>query len=109
MQTDRGFKVKRQDGKPITPEQIAEINQAVAEVESVVGSLQNLFLQTDITIAHTFGKHPFLSGAGGMDHYDERIVTMGTRAYNAMVHELGNWLDIESDRLIDIEHLMRIG
>jgi hypothetical protein len=34
---------------------------------------------------------------------------MGTRACNAMAHELGNWLDIESDRLIDIEHLMRIG
>jgi hypothetical protein len=68
MQTDRGFKVKRQDGKPITPEQIAKINQAVAEVESIVGSLQDLFLQTDITIAHTSGKHPFLSGAGGMYH-----------------------------------------
>ena len=109
MQTDRGYKVKCQDGKPITPEQIVEIDQAVAEVESVVDSLQNLFLQTDITIAHTSGKRPFLSGAGGMYHYDERTVTMGTRACNAMVHELGNWLDIESDHFIDIEHLMRIG
>ena len=109
MQTDRGYKVKCQDGKPITPEHIAEIDQAVAEIESVVDSLQDLFLQTDITIAHTSGKHPFLSGAGDMHHYDERTVTMGTRACNAMAHELGNWLDIEFDRFIGIEHLMRIG
>jgi hypothetical protein len=109
MQTERGFKVKRQDGKSITPEQITEINQAVAEVESVVGSLQDLFLQTDITIAHTSGKHPFLSGAGGMYHFDEKTVTMGTRACNAMAHELGHWLDIESGCFIGIEHLMRIG
>jgi len=89
MQTDQGYKVKRQDGK----KQIAEIDQAVAEVESVEGSLQDLFLQTDITIARTSGKHPFLSGAGGMYHYNEKTVTMGTHPCNAMAHELGVWLD----------------
>jgi hypothetical protein len=109
MQTDRGYKVKRQDGKTITPEQIAEIDQAVAEVESVIGGLRDLFLLTDITIAHASGKHPFLSGAGGMYHYDERTVTMGTLGVNATAHELGHWFDIEAGKFIGVERTMRIG
>jgi hypothetical protein len=44
-----------------------------------------------------------------MYHHRERTVTMGTRGCNAMAHELGHWLDIESGHFIGITNKVRIG
>lgn len=101
----RGIKVKRQDGKPIKPEQLAEILKGIDEVEEVLGPLKDLFDKTDVTIAHTSGKHPFLSDAGGMYHGSERTVTAGIndrlgRPIAALAHELGHWLDMEAGRAL---------
>lgn len=64
MQADLGYKVKRQDGKAITPEQIEEIKAVTLEMESVIGDIRDLFAMSDLTIALTNGKHPFLSNVG---------------------------------------------
>ncbi len=100
MRAERGYKVKRQDGKAITDNQMAEIAAGVDEIEEVVGSLDDLFDQTDITIAHTSGKMPFLSQAGGLYSGLERTVSVGVgtkRPVRALGHELlGHWLDFES-------------
>jgi hypothetical protein len=103
MKTERGFKVKRQDGKPMPPEQVNEIATGVSEFEQVLGNMRDLFDATDITIAHTSGKFPFLKGdAAGLYHQDERTVTFGhvgkltKKPSNALAHELAHWLDIEA-------------
>ena len=98
MRAERGFKVKRQDGKAITDEQVTEIVSGVDEFEGALGSLKDLFGSTDITIVHTAGKHPFMSDAGGMYHYTDKTVSIGTTGVRALAHELGHWLDGESGR-----------
>jgi|GEM_PF-2322275 len=104
MQQAAGYKVKRQDGKPITPEQIEEIEVGVAEIASVVGEdIRRLLRETDATIAHTSGKHPFLQTSGGCYSPTEKTITMGTisqggREVRALAHELGHWLDIEAGK-----------
>ena len=98
MRGERGFKVKRQDGKEITPAQIQEITQGVDEVESIWGNLHDLFLKTDLTIAHTSGKYPFLSQAGGLYHLAERSISIGIGSTKALAHELTHWLDHEAGR-----------
>lgn len=101
MQRERGYKVKRQDGKAIGAAQIEEIARGVSEVEEVLGPLSDLMRRSDLTIAHTSGKHPFLDKAGGMYMPSERTVTMGVmdqigRPIQSLAHELGHWLDIEA-------------
>ncbi len=100
MRAERGYKVKRQDGKAITDNQMAEIAAGVDEIEEVVGPMDDLFDETDITIAHTSGKMPFLSQAGGLYSGLERTVSVGVgtnRPVRALAHELlGHWLDFES-------------
>jgi hypothetical protein len=100
MRAERGYKVKRQDGKRITKEQIAEISDGVSEVESILGPLDDMLRQTDITIAHTSGKHPFLSKSGGQYSPVEKTVTMGVAGVPSLAHELGHWLDLESGKKI---------
>jgi GGDEF domain-containing protein len=109
MQIERGFKVKRQDGKPIAEPQIEEISQGVSELERVFGSLQDLMSQTDITIAHTSGKHPFLRSSGGSYTPDEKTITMGVAGVNSLGHEMGHWLDMEAGKLIRAEARARVG
>ena len=77
MQAKRGYKAKRQDGKTIGPEHLAEIDAIVTDFESVVGPLAELFRKTDLTVAHTNGKHPFMDNSGGLYHSNERTVSVG--------------------------------
>ena len=108
MQRERGYKVKRQDGKAITPAQVAELQRGVEEVESVLGPLVDLFRRSDLTIAHTSGKHPFLKGnAGGLYQVNERTVSVGFvdvlgRPVEALAHELAHWLDFEAGAIVGV-------
>ena len=101
MKEELGYKVKRQDGKPITSAQIDEIADGVGEVEDVIGQLHDLFDKTDITIVHTSGKHPFLTGFGGTYTPREKAVNTGVAGCKSLGHELGHWLDHESGRQQD--------
>lgn len=100
MKSERGYKTKRQDGKPMTVVQLAEIDDIVTDFESVVGSMVNLFAKTDLTIAHTNGKHPFMRSAGGIYHSTERTISVGVvvagTPIRAGAHELAHWLDAEA-------------
>jgi len=98
MKEELGYKVKRQDGKPITSEQLDEIAKGVGEVEKAIGPLHDLFDKTDITMVHTSGKHPFLSGFGGTYTPQERAVNVGVEGTRALGHELGHWLDHEAGK-----------
>jgi len=101
-----GYKMKRQDGKDMTPEISDDIRNIVDDFESVFGRMASLFRKTDITIAHTNGKHPLLGTAGGCYHTKERTVTVGRTKAGA--HELAHWLDAEAatavgeDRDVDL-------
>lgn len=99
MKEELGYKVKRQDGKPITSAQLEEIAKGVGEVEDVLGPLHDLFDNTDITIVHTSGKHPFLSGVGGTYTPGERAVNIGVDRVKALGHEVAHWLDYESGKV----------
>lgn len=112
MKAERGFKVKRQDGKEMTPVQIREITEGVSEVESVFGPMKDLFDKTDPTIAHTNGKHPFLRTAGGLYSPDERTITVGVtdligRPVRALAHELAHWLDFEAGAVQGLKSRLR--
>lgn len=103
MKEARGYKAKRQDGKPMTPEVAKYLSDGVAEVEQAVGALKELFAHTDVTLAHTNGKHPFLSTAGGLYSPGEKTVTSGIvsalgRPIKSLAHELGHWLDHEAGK-----------
>jgi len=65
MRKEEGFKVKRQDGKPITEEQIKEISTGVDEMVKVLGpELRDMMRGTDLTISHTNGNtHSFQTPA----------------------------------------------
>jgi len=108
MQETRGYKVKRQDGKPITDDQKAQIDEGVREVEAAIGPLVDVMRQTDLTIAHTSGKFPFMKGdAGGLYHIDDRTVSIGVSSLfgeqRALAHELGHWLDYEAGRALNVK------
>ena len=100
MKAKRGYKAKRQDGKPMTPENLADIDAIVTDFEGVVGSLADPFRETDLTIAHTCGRHPFMSPMGGQWNPTERCISVGVvvgdRPIRAGAHELAHWLDAEA-------------
>ena len=100
MKAKRGYKTKRQDGKAITHTQLADIDAIVTDFESVVGSMSDLFAKTDLTIAHTNGKHPFMRSSGGIYHSAERTISVGVvvagTPIRAGAHELAHWLDAEA-------------
>ena len=106
MQAIRGYKAKRQDGKPMTPEYLADIDAIVTDFEGVVGALADPFRQTDLTIAHTCGKHPFMSPMGGLWHPTERSISVGVvvggEPIRAGAHELAHWLDAEAGAALGI-------
>lgn len=88
-----GVKVKRQDGKPITKQQIEEIASGLKDIQDVIGNIMPVMKTENITVAHTSGKYPFLSQAGGMYHPSEKSVTMGIAGTNATAHEIAHFLD----------------
>lgn len=100
MKAERGYKTKRQDGKPMTPTLLADIDAIVTDFESVVGPLADLFAKTELTIAHTNGKHPFMRSSGGIYHPEERSISVGVvvagTPIRAGAHELTHWLDAEA-------------
>jgi hypothetical protein len=115
MQEARGYKVKRQDGKAITEEQVAEIDQAVREIEELFGPQDQVFRDADLTIAHTSGKHPFLRTSGGVYHPSERTVTIGVQSVvngdpiRAFAHEWAHMVDAESGARLGYEGVTRRG
>jgi hypothetical protein len=104
-----GYKMKAQDGRALTPDQVAEITGGVEAVEGVVGSLAEILSACDATISHTRGKHPFLKAAGGLYHTGERVVTVGVldragRPILALGHELlGHLVDDAAGRALGVE------
>jgi hypothetical protein len=101
MQGTRGYKVKRQDGTPMTTTHAAEIDRGMSDVEEALGPLADVLRQGNVTIAHTNGKHPFLSKAGGLYHGGEKTITMGVRDglgrdIPSLAHELTHYLDHEA-------------
>ena len=103
MKMEMGYKVKRQDGKEIPANQIAEIRAQVEDVESVLGTMKDIFENSDITIAHTNGKHPFLSKAGGMYHPGDKTITVGIGDIKAFAHEWAHWMDHEAGARVRFE------
>jgi len=109
MQAGRGYKVKRQDGKPITRAQIDEIAAGMTEIESVLGDLKDILAAINLTIAHTSGKHPFLSTAVGLYSVKERTVSTGTlspltrKRIPSLAHELAHCIDFEAGAALGAE------
>jgi hypothetical protein len=98
-----GVKIKRQDGKAILPSQQQEIVTGIREVEEALGPLTDVLRQTDLTVAHTSGKHPFMRQAGGLYQTGEVTISIGIddvlgRPIRALAHELGHWLDFQAGR-----------
>ncbi len=111
-----GFKAKLQNGKPMRGETMDELAQGLDEIEAVIGRLGNLLRATNLTIAHTLGKHPFMRGdAGGLYVPSERTVTVGTmthsgRLIRSLAHELlGHWLDYEAGKAFGVTTRVRKG
>ncbi len=102
MQDTRGYKVKRQDGREISADQIAEIERGMDEVESIIGIHRELLRTGNVTIAHTSGKYPFLNDAAGVYHPSERTITIGIHSHitggriPSLAHEWAHWLDHEA-------------
>lgn len=111
MKPTRGYKTKRQDGKPMTPAQLAEIEDIVTVFESMVRPMADLFAKTDLTIAHTNGKHPFMRSSGGIYHSKERTISVGVivaeMPIRAGAHELTHWLDAEAGAAIGASKRLR--
>lgn len=114
--TTRGFKAKLQNGKPMLSETMDELARGLDEIEAVIGPLGDLLRATNLTIAHTLGKHPFMRGdAGGLYVPSERTVTVGTmthsgRLIRSLAHELlGHWLDYEAGRAFGVTTRVRKG
>lgn len=102
MFLEKGYKVKRQDGKEILPYQIKEIDTGINEIQAAIGSVKDVMQKSDLTIAHTSGKFPFLDGsASGVFHPAENTITTGveinflghTFTRRSLGHEWAHWLD----------------
>lgn len=102
MFLEKGYKVKRQDGKAILPEQIKEIDTGIDEIQQAIGNAKDIMKKEDLTIAHTSGKYPFLTGnAAGIFHPAEKTITMGLKINffgqiferKALAHEFAHMLD----------------
>ncbi|MFH1609333.1 MAG: HAD domain-containing protein [Candidatus Bipolaricaulota bacterium] len=96
-----GYKVKRQDGRPIGPDEVEEIVSGFRDVASVLGpDLRRIVRANNLTIVHTGGKHPFLRKSGGLHVPGERVISVGVRTgfpvarnFPAMAHELAHFVD----------------
>jgi len=98
MFLEKGYKVKRQDGKEIKDYQINEIGQGVEDIQKVTGPIKDVMSKADLTIAHTSGKYPFLMVAGGLYHPNEKTITMGISGIKSLAHEWAHWLDYEGGK-----------
>lgn len=107
FEADAGYKVKLQNGKPVTHAHLDYIIHGVAEVEQalrvigVADTLSDVFCKVNLTIAHTNGKRPFMkSSAAGLYSIRERTISVGTvvwgRAVHALGHEIAHMLDHEA-------------
>lgn len=113
----RGVKIKLQNGDLMRADIADEIERGLDEIETAVGySLRDRLQATDVTIAHTQGKHPFMRGdAGGLYSSADRTVTIGTRTHagrliRSLAHELlGHWLDYEAGAKMQVETRVRKG
>lgn len=113
----RGVKIKLQNGEAMRATIAEEIARGLDEIEAAVDcSLRDALKATNITIAHTQGKHPFMRGdAGGLYSSTDRTVTIGTRTHTgrlirSLAHELlGHWLDYEAGRTMRAETRVRKG
>lgn len=99
---EKGYKVKRQDGKEIASNQIQEIDHGMGEISLAVGDIKDVTKKGDLTIAHTSGKFPFLDGASsGLFHPTENTVTTGVvldwfgkkLPMRSLAHEVGHYMD----------------
>jgi len=101
MFLEKGYKVKRQDGKQILPNQIEEIDRGTEEIQDAVGPTKDIMQKSDLTIAHTSGTYPFLGKASGIYHPAENTITTGVETnffgkkipMRSLAHEWGHWLD----------------
>lgn len=98
MFLEKGYKVKRQDGKAIIDYQIREIDQGITNIQQTVGPIKDVMQKADLTIAHTSGKYPFLMVAGGVYHPTDKTITMGIGGIRSLAHEWAHWLDYEGGR-----------
>jgi hypothetical protein len=98
MFLEKGYKVKRQDGKAITEHQISEIDQGINDIQTAVGSAKDVMGKADLTIAHTSGTYPFLMVAGGVYHPNDKTITMGIFGLKSLAHEWAHWLDYEGGK-----------
>lgn len=113
----RGVKIKLQNGKAMCADIADEIERGLEEIDTALGcSLRDRLQATDVTIAHTQGKHPFMRGdAGGLYSSADRTVTIGThthagRLIRSLAHELlGHWLDYEAGAMMQVETRVRKG
>jgi hypothetical protein len=102
---EKGYKVKRQDGKPIAPDQISEIDSGINEVQEATGPSKDIMHKSDLTIAHTSGTFPFLNSTSlGIYHPAENTITTGVQLnisgkkseLRSLGHEYGHWLDYQA-------------
>lgn len=113
----RGVKIMLQNGEMMRAAIAAEIERGLDEIEAAVGcSLRDALKATNITIAHTQGKHPFMRGdAGGLYSSTDRTVTIGTRTrtgrlIRSLAHELlGHWLDYGAGATMQAETRVKKG
>jgi hypothetical protein len=98
MFLEKGYKVKRQDGKAIQEFQIQEIAQGVTDIQQAIGPVKDIMSKSDLTIAHTSGTYPFLMVAGGVYHPNDKTITMGITGLKSLAHEWAHWLDYEGGK-----------
>ncbi len=92
-----GIKIKLQDGSAMTEKYAEDIIKTVDQYEAVFKDIKPILASENVTIAHTKGKHPFLSTAAGVYHPSDITVTMGMNGVGA--HELTHMLDETAKKL----------
>lgn len=93
-QKDYGFKIKNQDGTPISEANIKTITQAAHELEKAIGPIKDIVAASDLTVAHTQGKYPFLtSDRSGQYHSGNKTITVGMQGIHAFAHEMAHFID----------------
>lgn len=97
-QENHGIKIKLQDGTAMQDKYADEIIRCLTQFQAVVGDITPIMKRENITIAHTKGKHPFLSTAGGVYHPTDITVTIGVSNAAAGAHELCHFLDETAKR-----------
>ncbi len=95
-QENHGIKIKLQDGTPMEDKYADDIVKLLSQYQSVIGNITPILKREDVTIAHTKGKHPFLSTAAGCYSPTEITVTLGRKGVGS--HELTHFIDETAKR-----------